>query len=163
MSISGILNLLSLLYLMNHLIHSAFSKDSFLSCEVAVYATRLLFIWRHVYAVDSFFFFFSFIFINWRLIISQHCSGFCHTLTWISHGVACIPHPDCPSHLPPYPIPLGLHQPWALVSCIQPGLVICFTLDSILVSMPSVLMRWMKLEPIIQSEVSQKDKNITSY
>ena len=28
-----------------------------------------------------------------------------------------------------------VHQPWALVSCIQPGLVICFTLDSILVSM----------------------------
>ena len=33
------------------------------------------------------FFFFSFIFISWRLITSQHCSGFCHTLTWISHGV----------------------------------------------------------------------------
>ena len=28
-----------------------------------------------------------------------------------------------------------VHQPWALVSCIQPGLVICFTLGSILVSM----------------------------
>ena len=28
-----------------------------------------------------------------------------------------------------------VHQPWALVSCIQPGLVICFTLDSIVVSM----------------------------
>ena len=28
-----------------------------------------------------FFFFFSFIFISWRLITSQHCSGFCHTLT----------------------------------------------------------------------------------
>ena len=28
-----------------------------------------------------------------------------------------------------------VHQPWALVSCIQPGLVICFTFDSILVSM----------------------------
>ena len=28
-----------------------------------------------------------------------------------------------------------VHQPWALVSWIQPGLVICFTLDSILVSM----------------------------
>ena len=28
-----------------------------------------------------------------------------------------------------------VHQPWALVSCIQPGLVICFTLHSILVSM----------------------------
>ena len=26
-------------------------------------------------------FFFSFIFISWRLITSQHCSGFCHTLT----------------------------------------------------------------------------------
>ena len=28
--------------------------------------------------------FFSFIFISWRLITSQHFSGFCHTLTWIS-------------------------------------------------------------------------------
>ena len=32
-----------------------------------------------------FFFFFSFIFISWRLITLQYCSGFCHTLTWISH------------------------------------------------------------------------------
>ena len=29
-------------------------------------------------------FFFSFIFIGWRLITSQHFSGFCHTLTLIS-------------------------------------------------------------------------------
>ena len=28
--------------------------------------------------------------MSWRLITSQHCSGFCHTLTWISHGVTCI-------------------------------------------------------------------------
>ena len=37
----------------------------------------------------SFFFsfiFFPFIFISWRLITLQYCSGFCHTLTWISHG-----------------------------------------------------------------------------
>ena len=27
------------------------------------------------------------IFISWRLITSQHFSEFCHTLTWISHGV----------------------------------------------------------------------------
>ena len=27
------------------------------------------------------FFFSLFIFISWRLIILQHCSGFCHTLT----------------------------------------------------------------------------------
>ena len=54
------------------------------------------------------YFFFSFIFISWRLIALQYCSGFCHTLTRISHGVTCIPHPDPLSHLPLYPIPLGL-------------------------------------------------------
>ena len=54
------------------------------------------------------FFFFSFIFISWRLITLQYCSGFCHTLTWISHGFTCVPHPDLPSHLPLHPIRLGL-------------------------------------------------------
>ena len=39
------------------------------------------------------FFVFSFIFISWRLITLQHCSGFCHKLKWISHGFTCIPHP----------------------------------------------------------------------
>ena len=52
--------------------------------------------------------FFSFIFISWRLITLKYCSGFCHTLTWISHGFTCVPHPDPPSRLPPHPIPLGL-------------------------------------------------------
>ena len=51
--------------------------------------------------------FFFLIFISWRLITLQYCSGFCHTLTWISHRVTCIPHPDPPSYLPLYPIPLG--------------------------------------------------------
>ena len=43
--------------------------------------------------------------------------------------------------LPPASLPIPSlwvfpeHQPRALVLCIQPGLVICFTLDSILVSM----------------------------
>ena len=36
-------------------------------------------------------YFFSFIFISWRLITLQYCSGFCHTLTWISHGFTCVP------------------------------------------------------------------------
>ena len=55
-------------------------------------------IWRHRWSRNylpcltspwffkgSHFFFFSFIFISWRLISLQYCSGLCHTLTWISH------------------------------------------------------------------------------
>ena len=48
-----------------------------------------------------------FIYFNWRLITLQYCSGFCHTLTWISHGCTYVPHPESPSHIPPYPIPQG--------------------------------------------------------
>ena len=61
--------------------------------------------------LEGFLFFFSsvyFFFISWRLITLQYCSGFCHTLTRISHGFTCIPHPDPPSHLSLHPIPLGL-------------------------------------------------------
>ena len=52
---------------------------------------------------------------NWRLITLQYCSGFCHTLTWISHGCTCVPHPEPPSHLPPHPSlwVIPVHQPWA--------------------------------------------------
>ena len=80
---------------------------------------------------DLFFVFFHFYFILFFF------SGFCHTLTWISHGYTCIPHPDPPSHLPLHLIPLGLPSApgLRLVSCIWPGLVICFTLDNIHVSM----------------------------
>ena len=44
----------------------------------------------------------SFFKISWILITLQYYSGFCHTLTWISRGVTCIPHPDPPSHLLTY-------------------------------------------------------------
>ena len=60
-----------------------------------------------VWSWVGFFFSFPIIFISWRLITLQHCSGFCHTLTWISHGFTCVPHPNPPSHLPPHPIPLS--------------------------------------------------------
>ena len=66
-----------------------------------------------------FFFFFPFIFISWRLITLQHCSGFCHTLTWISHGFTCVPHPDPPSYLLLHPIPLGLPSAIALSTCLM--------------------------------------------
>ena len=83
-----------------------------------------------------FYYYFPLVFISWRLITLQYCSGFCHTLTWISHGFTCVPHPDPPPASLSIPSlwVFPVHQPWALVSCIQPGLVICFTLDSILVA-----------------------------
>ena len=55
----------------------------------------------------TFFFFFKLIYFNWRLITLQYFSGFCHTLTWISHGCTCAPHPEPSSHLPPHQIPQG--------------------------------------------------------
>ena len=85
----------------------------------------------------SLFIYFPFIFIFWRLVTLQYFSGFCHTLTWISHGFTCVPHPDPPPASLSIPSlwVFPVHQPWAPISCIQPGLVICFTLDSILVSL----------------------------
>ena len=47
-----------------------------------------------------FFLFFPFIYISWRLITLQYCSGFCHTLIWICHGFTCVPHPEPPP--PPF-------------------------------------------------------------
>ena len=75
---------------------------------------------RWVKFLFSFFYFSSpFIFIGWRLITLQYCSGFCHTLTWISYGFTCIPHPDPPSHLPPHPIPLGLPSAPTPSTCLM--------------------------------------------
>ena len=77
------------------------------------------YLYSSVYSCHLFFFFFPFIFISWRLITLQYCSGFCHTLTWISHGFTCVPHPDPPSHLPLHPIPLGLPTAPALSTCLM--------------------------------------------
>ena len=88
--------------------------------------------------LSFFFFFFPFVFISWRLITLQYCSGFCHILTWISHGFTCVPHPEPPSHFSPHPIPLGhpsapalstlshaLKQDWQSVSHIIIYMVQC--------------------------------------
>ena len=63
--------------------------------------------------------FFPFIFISWRLITLQYCSGFCHTLTWISHGFTSIPHPDPPYYFPLRPIPLGLPSAPGPSTCLM--------------------------------------------
>ena len=47
------------------------------------------------------------------------CSGFCHTLKWISHGFTCVPHPDPPSHLPLHPLPLGLPSAPGPSACLM--------------------------------------------
>ena len=60
------------------------------------------------------FYLFLFIYFNWRLITLQYSGGFCHTLTWISHGCTCVPRPEPPSHLPPQPIPQGCSSALAL-------------------------------------------------
>ena len=81
---------------------------SYRFCTVSLLNGASQFLWGS--QPHSFFYFFL-IFISWRLITLQYCSSFCHILTWISHGFTCIPHPDPPSHLPLYLIPLGLPQP----------------------------------------------------
>ena len=48
-----------------------------------------------------------------------YCSGFCHTLKWISHGFTCVLHPDPPSHLPLHPIPLGLPSAPGPSACLM--------------------------------------------
>ena len=55
-------------------------------------------VWRN-YVQCVCIYFFIIIYFNWRLITLQYCSGFCHMLTWISHGYTCVPHPELPSHL----------------------------------------------------------------
>ena len=66
-------------------------------------------------------FFFPFIFISWRLIILQYCSGSCiywHESAIDLHGFT-FPHPNPPSRLPPHPIPLGLPSAPALSTCLM--------------------------------------------
>ena len=81
--------------------------------------------------------FFFFLFRFYLFIFFTMLCRFCHTLTWIHHGCTCVPHPVPPSTSRPSPSHrvFPVHQPRALVSCIKPGLAICFTLDNIHVSM----------------------------
>ena len=81
--------------------------------------------------------FFPFIFISWRLITLQYYSGF--VIHWHESAMdlhvfpLLIPTPTSLSTWSLWVFPV--HQAQALVSCIQPRLVICFTLDNIYFSM----------------------------
>ena len=81
--------------------------------------------------------------INWRLITLHYCSGFCHTLTWISHGCTCVPDPEPRSHLLPHPIPQGrpsapalstlshaLNLDWQSISHMVINMFQCYSLKS---------------------------------
>ena len=70
--------------------------------------------------------FFSFIFISWKLITLQYCSGFCHTLSWISHGFTNVPHPDpLPTSLPIFfKIPIELLNAIILDLCNNFGAIV---------------------------------------
>ena len=104
--------------------------------------------------------FFPIIFISWRLITLQYCSGF---IPYIHMNQPCIymcslswtPPPTSLLIPPLWVIPV--HQPLALVSCIQPGLVICFTLNNI-----HVLMLFSQIIPPLLSPIESKNLFCTS-
>ena len=109
-----------------NLVHIYFDKSKsyfrilyWLSISCKLQSKCMKIIYKIISIVDSNRLFFSFIFIIWRLITLQYCSGFCHTLTWISHGFTCVPHPNPPSRLPLHPIPLGLPHAPALSTCLM--------------------------------------------
>ena len=84
----------------------------------------------------SFFFFFPVLFIY--LFTLQYCIGF--AIYWHESGMAVHVFPILNPLPPPFPShPSGSSQctsPEHPVSCIKPGLAICFTYDNLHVSMP---------------------------
>ena len=81
--------------------------------------------------------FFKFIYFNWRLITSQYCIGFAihqHDVHGCTRFPSWTPLPP-PSRYHPSGSP-QCTSPKHPVSCIEPGLVICFMYDIIHVSMP---------------------------
>ena len=91
-----------------------FLRDFFFSGILSLFSS---------FKTNSFFFFCKLIYFNWRLISLQYCGGFCRTFTRISHGCACVTHPEFPSHLPPHPIPQGFSYCFKSIEANSSGLV----------------------------------------
>ena len=60
--------------------------------------------------------------LNWRIIASRCCVGFCYTTTWISckctYVSSLLNLPPTPCHIPP---PLGYHRAPVWVPCVIQG------------------------------------------
>ena len=124
------LDLLTVQSTLKSLLQQHSSKPSILQCSpfflvqvshpyMTTEKTIALIIWTFIDNVSAFYYFFPFIFISWRLTTLQYCSGFCHTLTWISHGFTCVSHPEPPSHLSPHSFPLGHPSVSAPSTCLM--------------------------------------------
>ena len=85
------------------------------------------------------YYFFTVFFLNFTLFYFTILYWFCHISTWIRHGCTWVPNPWTPLLLPSLYHLSGLSQCTNTkhpVSCIEPGLAICFLYDIIHVSMP---------------------------
>ena len=58
-------------------------------------------------------------YFNWRLITLQYWGGFCHILTWVSHGCTCVSHPEPPPTTLPLPSLWVVRVHWLWVPCFM--------------------------------------------
>ena len=101
-------------------------------------ASGPLYISINLFIIPRSIFIYLFIYLNWKLITLQYCSGFWHILTCISHGCTCVPPFWIPLPPPSSSHPSGLFKCTGFecpALCTEIGLVIYFTYGNIHVSL----------------------------